>query len=1121
MKRIIPILVVLFLNCTLIFGQAEVSSRLQQEINKSNPNDYIKTLIYLSDQVDLETLDAQLYLEKASPQIRAYKVIIALQEKAASTQGALINFLEEKLTEREVFSYKTFWIANLIMVEAKADIINQIKNRADVSQMDIDAMLDWDKPTQRGNITTEEILSTEPGLKIVNADKLWALGITGSGRLLMGIDTGVRHTHVALNSRFRGNFVPMSQAWFDPSGSTTPSDCDGHGTHTMGTMVGRSTAGDTVGLAIDAQWIASNTLCTGGTSANISAFQWALNPDGNPSTTSDMPDAIGNSWYDPDITNECTGIYKTTFDALETAGIAVVFSAGNAGSGTSTITKPKNINTDETNVFCVANIQGSLWLAGNNDPIASSSSRGPSTCGGTGSLLIKPEVSAPGTSVRSSYSTNDNSYSSLSGTSMACPHVVGAIGLLKQAFPTLTGKQIKLALYNTARDLGAAGEDNTYGKGLIDVYAAFLSLGVPDTIAPTKINNLSVVDPTSNSFKLQWTAPLDTSTGGVTQYDIRMSSNPIIDSITFYAATKLTYNLAPKPAGSSESFVVNNLGFSTTRHFAIRSRDAWGNWSLISNPASGTTWGAPTIDADPDSLHQVMINNTTVIDTVALSNISSGNSTLDYQIAFTNNTFPTGSVILSLLPKQDLVNESNKDDKNNPAITYGQSIEGQGGPDAFGYKWIDSDAPNGPAYVWNDITSTGTLVTAWTPTSTFDPKDEGIAGPFSLGFNFKFYGNNKSNIYISSNGLILFNTISSDIFTNASIPTPSIPNEYIAPFWDDLDGTSQGTVHYKQEPNKFIVQFTNWQKYSATGSLTFQIVLHSNGKINFYYNNMNATLNSATVGIENSAGAVGLQVAYNAAYVKNNLAVQFAAEPDWLSANTASGTLYNGNLVNVLITFRSEDYPVGEYSMNMVVTSNDPAKPTLTVPIRMTITIPVQLNLTAMIEGLSNGTTTIADTVSVELRKAISPFALIEGKKIALDDLGAGAANFSSVLEGTPYYIVVKHRNGLETWSANPLTFSAGSLAYDFTNAQNKAFGNNLKIKGTKWCFFSGDLNYDGIIDLSDIAIIDLDNLSFATGYRASDLTGDNIVDLSDVSLADNNNLNFVAKVTPTSTAKP
>ena len=239
--------------------------------------------------------------------------------------------MKKNQLQRDVFVYKSFWIANFISVEAKPGVINEIKSRSEAAQLDIDAVLDWDKPTQRGIVSTEAILSTEPGLKIVNADKLWALGITGQGRLLMGIDTGVRHTHVALNSRFRGNFVPMSQAWFDPGGSTTPSDCDGHGTHTMGTMVGRSSAGDTVGLAIDAQWIASNTLCTGGTSANISAFQWALNPDGNPSTTTDMPDAIGNSWYDPDITDECTGIYKTTFDALEAAGIAIVFSAGNAG----------------------------------------------------------------------------------------------------------------------------------------------------------------------------------------------------------------------------------------------------------------------------------------------------------------------------------------------------------------------------------------------------------------------------------------------------------------------------------------------------------------------------------------------------------------------------------------------------------------------------------------------------------------------------------------------------------------------------------------------------------------------------------------------------------------------
>ena len=111
-----------------------------------------------------------------------------------------------------------------------------------------------------------------------------------------------------------------------------------------------------------------------------------------------------------------------------------------------------------------------------------------------------------------------------------------------------------------------------------------------------------------------------------------------------------------------------------------------------------------------------------------------------------------------------------------------------------------------------------------------------------------------------------------------------IPDNIIAPFWDDLDGSSQGTVHYKQSGNMFVIQFTNWQFYPSNGSLTFQILLQSNGKIYFYYNNLTGSLNGCTVGIENQNGTDGLQVAYNATYLQNNLAIQFSAEPEWLLA---------------------------------------------------------------------------------------------------------------------------------------------------------------------------------------------------------------------------------------------
>ena len=724
--------------------------------------------------------------------------------------------------------------------------------------------------------------------------------------------------------------------------------------------------------------------------------------------------------------------------------------------------------------------------------------------------LTTIDLGAPGTSVLSTYPSN--SYSSLTGTSMATPQVTGAIALmfaaansgLMQSYklnPSTVAVTIKNHLLSGTDPIAALNNITVTG-GRLNVFNAVLSVSSPpDTVPPTKVIDLAVVDTTSNTLTLSWTVPLDTSRNGVVAYDIRKSLAPITDSLSFNNAVRVMFAQTPDTAGAVETFVIDSLIFNTTYYVALRSFDFWGNRSVISNIAVGKTWIAPQINEDPDSISRSIVNQTTITDTITISNITSNNSTLNFKISLNNNTFPNGAVEYLIIPKTLSADEQIDDHKQNPAKIYGSSIEGQGGPDAYGYKWIDSDEPNGPAYVWNDISSTGTLVNSWAATGTFEPKDEGYAGPFPLGFNFKFYGNNKSQVYISSNGLILFGTLSSNIFTNASIPGTAIPNEYIAPFWDDLDGRTQGTVHFKQDGNKFIVQFTNWQRYSATGSLTFQVVLYSNGKIIVYYNNMNATLNSATIGIENAAGTVGLQVAYNAAYVANNKALQFSAEPDWLSNNVTNGTLYNGNSIDVVLTFKSEDFPLGNYGMNMVITSNDPATPSLTVPIKMTIKAPDTLKVTALMEGFFNGSTMVADTVTVELRRAITPYALLESKKIFLNTLGFGKVNFSSVVEGTPYYIVVKHRNSIETWSAAEQSFDGGVLNYDFTSAQTQALGSNLKLKGSKWCVYSGDVNQDGVVDITDVAIVDVDNLNFATGYKVTDVNGDNLVDLADVSV--------------------
>ena len=159
--------------------------------------------------------------------------------------------------------------------------------------------------------------------------------------------------------------------------------------------------------------------------------------------------------------------------------------------------------------------------------------------------------------------------------------------------------------------------------------------------------------------------------------------------------------------------------------------------------------------------------------------------------------------------------------------------------------------------------------------------------------------------------------------------------------------------------------------------------------------------------------------------------------------------------------------------------------------------IPYQLALTVMIEGFCNGTTMIADTVTAELRSSASPYSLVEQKKLLLNSSGYGTTSFTSAFEAASYYLVVKHRNSIETWSAAPQSFSNSLMYYDFTTAQNKAYGNNMILKGSKWCIYNGDVNQDRFMDGSDY--IDIVNNWEGSGQSmAGDTNGDQFIDGSD-----------------------
>ena len=164
----------------------------------------------------------------------------------------------------------------------------------------------------------------------------------------------------------------------------------------------------------------------------------------------------------------------------------------------------------------------------------------------------------------------------------------------------------------------------------------------------------------------------------------------------------------------------------------------------------------------------------------------------------------------------------------------------------------------------------------------------------------------------------------------------------------------------------------------------------------------------------------------------------------------------------------------------------------------------LSFNLTAMLSGQCNGTTmNYTKSVTVELHAATTPYALVESKVVTLDASGLGNPVYTTAVNGTPYYIVLKTDNGLETWSATPQTFTGSALSYNFTSAATQAFGGNELLVGTKWCIISGDVNQDGSVDALDRSACWNDrNLS---GVYVTDLNGDGVVDALDRSICWNN----------------
>ena len=395
---------------------------------------------------------------------RLTKIVQRLRESSGSARREIERRLEKGMVEGTVSEIRPLWVVNAVAIEASAELIEELSTRTDVEEIIPDKVLRLAAPLPSAVV---------PGtwnIDRIGVRSLWGAGFRGDGVVVATLDTGADIRHPEFGNKWRGGAADWFVAYSpDPLPHGIPSDDDpnGHGTRVMGLLVGGDIGGAPTGIAPEAKWIAAKVFSNSGESsysAIHAAFQWALDPDGDPATL-DAPDVVNCSW---DLENP--GGYLAEFEPdirnLKTAGIAVVFAAGNSGPASSTSTSPGN------NPGALA-----IGAIGSDDLVAGFSSRGPSSSDGS----VYPSLVAPGVGIRTTdlwFGSLATSYTTVSGTSYSAPHAAGSLALLFSADPALTADQAEGALKQAAIDFGQAAPDNSYGYGLLDVDRAARVLGI-------------------------------------------------------------------------------------------------------------------------------------------------------------------------------------------------------------------------------------------------------------------------------------------------------------------------------------------------------------------------------------------------------------------------------------------------------------------------------------------------------------------------------------------------------------------------------------------------------------------------------------------------------------------
>ncbi|MET3421241.1 subtilisin family serine protease [Actinoplanes tereljensis] len=805
----------------------------------------------------------------------------SLTETAARTQRGVVDALQ-----RRGAKFRSLWIVNAVAVTgADAALVAELAARPEVKSVRAVRTFAVPKPTRSEAVAAAA--SVEWNVASIGADRVWSdYGTRGEGIVVASIDTGVQFDHPALVEHYRGNLgggvFQHRYNWFDPYGQcgldVGPCDSNGHGTHTMGTMVGDDGDANHIGVAPGARWMAARG-CDGGggcsTLGLLLAGQWLMTPldeaYGNPRPDL-APHVINNSWG----SSVSDPFFADMVHNWIAVGIMPVFSAGNDGPYCGSVGSPADYAESYT-----------VGAYGSTGAIASFSSRG-----ATGATVTKPDVAAPGVSIRSSI--NGSRYDVYDGTSMAGPHVAGAVALLWSAAPSLIGNiaATRQLLDDSAVDVadttcgGNADDNAVWGEGRMDVYAAVgrAPRGATGTLTGVVRSGgtaaAGVRVHVAGSNRIDRVANTD-ATGRYTMALPSGSYRIDVSGFGYLPATPPDLTIA---AGQTTTVDVTLAGLARHTLSGVV-RDTGGVPAPgISMRLLGTPLAAVATGADGRYV---------------ISGVPAGSYTL---------TFGAGRCLAAGTRLVTVDGDETVD--LNPSARL----------DAAGYQCQRSTA----AYV------AGSTVLALTG----DDESQQVTLPFAM----PFYGGRFSTAWVATNGFLTFDR-GLDNSINREVPNASPPNSAVFALWDDLvvdASASVRTATLGTAPSRrFVVEWRNVTFYDdGSQRATFSVELHEQGGITVHYGDLTGPLArgaAASVGIENEQGSIGLEYSLDTETLTAGTAVEFhtsgtirgtVTKPDGSAAAGARVQAVRGDALPVTTTVAADGtywlpLPLGTYTVDI------------------------------------------------------------------------------------------------------------------------------------------------------------------------------------------------------------